>query len=495
MRLSLYRLVVASVITCATVYLIAAALHLHLHLQLPLPHASSSAQAEREQQTPAAEHHDDQLARTQQFWRPWAKVFSNARPRAPPIDVAANNHAPDTSAPWDTTRANREPPQQHIKIPDDTIVALRDAHRDVIEALQDADAALFATKDLFRGAGVVTVAGGEYFGPAVVGIRMLRAAGSTLPVDVFLAGEHEYEQEVCEVVLPKLNAQCLLLTDFMAGDNAKFEITHFQLKSLAMLFSRFQHVLFMDSDSIPLVDPDDLFTREPYVSTGLVGWPDFWMATEAPIFYAIAGLVDGMPTNLPLTSTEAGQILVNKAKHLGTLLLAAYYNIWGPEWYYPLLSQGSLGQGDKNTFETAAIVLGAPWYRVRTAVRALTRVTGQEVKGSAMVQADPRLDYLKYEENEDVTVAPAFIHANTPKMNAGHLVDEGDLQDTKTSKHLRLWGPAHELLKMFDEDVELKTWVVVRDVGCELAGVIKEWKGRQDMCQRLKTHWDAVFAS
>ncbi|KAH0066661.1 nucleotide-diphospho-sugar transferase, partial [Aureobasidium melanogenum] len=247
----------------------------------------------------------------------------------------------------------------------DSIPALQTAHSKFVSTLKSWPDHL--AEQIFSGTGIVIVGGGEYFGPAIIGIHMLRRSGSDLPVQVFVADESEYEDKLCQDYLPKLGAECLILSDFIQG----FEVTHYQLKSLAMLLSSFERVLYLDSDSIPLLKPEtELFAAEPYTSTGLVIWPDFWISTESPSFYDVAG-IGVMPPNLPKSSSEAGQLLINKRKHLKTLLLANYYNIYGPDFYYPLLSQGALGQGDKETFMAAAMVLNSSYYRVKTGVESV----------------------------------------------------------------------------------------------------------------------------
>lgn len=384
---------------------------------------------------------------------------------------------------------NQSPRTQHRELLQglESIPALQAAHSNLTSILQSWPEHL--ARNIFKGTGVVIVGGGEYFGPAVIGIHMLRRSGSNLPVQVFVTDEAEYEDDLCKDYLPKLGAECLVLSDFMQG----FEVTHYQLKSLAMLLSSFEHVLYLDSDSIPLLNPEtELFVKEPYTSTGLVIWPDFWISSESPSFYTVVGL-DKMPSNLPQSSSEAGQLLVNKQTHLKTLLLAVYYNIYGPDLYYPLLSQGALGQGDKETFMAAAMVLNTPYYRVRTGVKAIGREDGIERKGSGMIQVDPFADYQKQKEDKSDQARAAFIHANTPKMNAGHLVDEGDLLTVTDQKPLRLWGPRDEQIKEFGLDLEKTVWELVVQTGCELADVIREWSDRKDLCRRLNDHWDAVF--
>lgn len=351
---------------------------------------------------------------------------------------------------------------------------------------------------VYNGAGIVTVGGGEYFGPAIISLHMLRKTGCTLPVEIFVADTSEYEPSLCEDYLPKYGATCLILSDFLKDGNGahRFEVTHYQLKSLAMLFSSFAEILYLDSDSIPLVDPStELFSTEPYASNGLVIWPDFWIATESPLFYSIAGL-PSFPSNLPKSSSEAGQVLLNKNTHIKTLLLAVYYNIFGPEYYFPLLSQGVLGQGDKETFMAAAVVLEASYYRVKTGVTSIGRNNGHEFKGSAMIQYHPSDDLLssQFQQNGNATVVrPAFVHANTPKMNAGHLVDEGDLFNVNDQTRLRLWGSQAEQDMVFGVDLEKEVWEWLVKTGCKLENVLGEWKGRERLCKRLQQHWNELF--
>jgi len=343
------------------------------------------------------------------------------------------------------------------------------------------------TKDqsLFQGKGVVLVAGGQYFAPAIVSIHALRQKGSNLPVEAFLANQDEWEPYLCEEYLPSLNARCLVMTDFTDDKvhNTTFEVKHFQFKALALLFSSFKEVLLIDSDSIPICNPEtDLFSSTAYRSTGFIGWGDFWIGTESPAFYEIAGL-PSFPENLPQASSESGQLILDKSRHLKTLLLAVYYNVFGPGYYYQLLSQGAMGEGDKNTFETAAVVLGTPYFRVPDTPPAVVgRFDKGEFRGSAMIQMKP-----------GQPGKPAFIHANTPKMNAGQVLDSGDLFEKNTKERLRLWGPKDGNEKFFGEDVEMRIWKIMVDTGCQLEDVLRDWKTRDHLCARLREHYESVF--
>ena len=46
------------------------------------------------------------------------------------------------------------------------------------------------------------------------------------------------------------------------------------LKPYAIAHSRFREVIFLDADTVPLVDPAELFDWEPYRRSGLLLWPD-----------------------------------------------------------------------------------------------------------------------------------------------------------------------------------------------------------------------------
>jgi alpha 1,2-mannosyltransferase len=423
------------------------------------------------------------------FWKRWSKAMHEARPNASAISLAGTA---STLAPSDA-KGPRKPYRDHVLNSATDIELLRQSHGRFVGELDSID----TDNDvgIFKGRGVVMVGGGEYFGPAIIGIHMLRRTGSTLPVEVFVPNDDEYESEVCEVYLAKLNAKCVVLAEFLsqeAQDGGALPILHYQLKAAALLLSSFSEVLLLDSDSIPVLNPDRaIFESEPYLTHGLITWPDFWGATESPRFWDIAGLSE-YPARLPSTSSESGQLVINKKTHLASLLLATYYNVFGQDYYYPLLSQGALGQGDKETFMAAAVALNSTYYRVKTGASSLGRHNGAEVKGTAIVQYLPYDDSTHSDGGKD-TIRPVFLHSNTPKMNAGHLVDEGDLMATDGHSRLRLLGDKASTEKLFKFDVEDSLWDLLVQTGCELADVIREWRDRERLCERLTEHHLLLF--
>lgn len=348
--------------------------------------------------------------------------------------------------------------------------------------------------------GIVTVAGGTYFPVFLVSLRMLRRTGSTIPVEVFLSGEDEYEPEVCTQVLPALGARCMVLTDIFDAAETKveptIEIKRFQYKIFAILFSTFDEVLFLDSDSFPLLDPELVFDSAVYKEYGMITWPDLWATTVSPAYYLIAG--QEPPPIVLRASTESGQFFINKKTHFQTLLIAAYYNYFGESHYYLLLCQGGFGRGDKSTFVPAAIAANQSFYDVSERPRPI----GQDITWLniyALIQADPIQDHnltshgLWRNKNDSVAdpVRPFFLHTNNPKWNSLKLTQPGSdhpaistLDGTPSRAFL---DPPEDVARV--AGVERQLWEEARWVGCELETKFKDWKHEQGICQRLRDHF------
>lgn len=384
--------------------------------------------------------------------------------------------------------------------------------------------------------GIVMTAGGRYVGMALASILMLRRAGSTLPVELFLDGDGDYEATLCETVLPRLGATCHVMeryweamgtADMSADDNdgagsgQPFVFSHFQFKVFSMLFSSFQQLIFLDADCWPVSSPDALLAAEPFASRGLVTWPDLWRPTAAPVLYDIMGLPHDLPAvrevqNAKGRSSESGMLFFDKAVHAGSLLMAVYYNVFGPDYYYPLLSQGAHGQGDKETFVHGALVMGRPFYAVHTPVQVLGRTVNGTYFGAALRQADPSEDW-RLAGSPGLGVAPtdlpkgtgaatAFIHHSLAKINMRTL-DSPDLARSlyardKDGLLSRLWGTAASLRAAAGYDVERAMWDIVRASACGSGGPSERRPGGVGAvrhpdagkgCAELDAYYEAVF--
>ncbi|KAJ5701469.1 hypothetical protein N7488_009017 [Penicillium malachiteum] len=350
--------------------------------------------------------------------------------------------------------------------------------------------------------GLVSTAGGSYLPVLVISLRMLRRTGSTLPMEVFLANESEYEEYICDTVLPSLNASCVVLSHIMDVSLTKIET--YQLKIFAMIFSSFEEILFLDADAFPLERPELLFESEPFVGTYMVTWPDFWASTISPLFFEIADTYT-RPKNFQQT-TESGEILISKKTHSRTLLLATYYNYWGPTHFYPLLSQGAAGEGDKETFIAAATVMTDSFYQVSEPICALGHRKEGGMAGSAMAQFNPIQDHnltrkgiWRVRGHNAPQPDVFFIHANFPKFNPATVFEKHDVNPAllDDGTYTRAWTIPEDVVGQFSKgvDIEKAFWREILWTACELEDKFVSWEELDGICAGVKDYWHVVYES
>ncbi|KAI4961448.1 hypothetical protein J4E86_000476 [Alternaria arbusti] len=363
--------------------------------------------------------------------------------------------------------------------------------------------------------GIVTTADIFYMPIFLVSLRMLRRTGCDLPMEVFIDDWTKYDPEICDTLLPSLNARCVVLSNiYDTATNAK-PPNHYQYKIFSILFSSFQHVLFLDSDAFPTQDPTKLFSAAPYTTHGLVTWPDFWAQTISSHYYHIAAIPE--VASQSRLSTESGQLLINKDIHRASLLMMVYYNYYGPDYYYILLSQGSPGAGDKETFVQAALAVGLPYYQVQTPPSVLGNHMNGTFRGTGIAQADPTLDYeylipmrshihtetlwrdgdlakpnTEIEKGHDrIRKAPhkpsiLFLHQNNLKLDPGKMLDDKRVYGDDDSPH-RMWGPNKDMTEDLGYDAERRLWDVITEEGCRL-------DSRSETCTKVLAHVQGVFS-
>lgn len=433
----------------------------------------------------------DLTAGHQDFWSTFHGYLVKYAPITEPIIEF-------TIAPTERFKAKDALPRpDYLFVEQDDVETMKEAHTGFVGAVTSEPPQLQyvpGTK------GVVSTAGGSYLPVLVISLRMLRRTGSMLPMEVFLADEHEYEEYICDVVLPSLNAKCIVLSRILVAAPAKIE--KYQFKPFAMLFSSFEEILFLDADAFPLEQPDEIFKSELFRTRGLVTWPDFWASSVSPIFYEITG-TPAPPMNLR-QSTESGELFVSKKTHLRTLLLATYYNYWGPSHYYPLLSQGAAGEGDKETFLAAATAMGEPFYQVSESICALGHRKEGGLAGSAMAQFNPVEDFEltrqgKWRVRGDEAPAPGvfFIHANFPKFNPATIFDQHEVNPAfnDDGSYTRAWTIPDDVVGRFSAkvDIEKAFWKEILWTACELETKFVSWEGHDMICDKVRRYWRSVF--
>lgn len=413
-----------------------------------------------------------------------------------------------------------------LYLPTDMFEVLKRSHEYFVSHIPDHYA-----PNTYSGEGIVFIGGGKFSWLSLLSIENLRSAGSKLPIEVMIPQPEEYEPQMCEIILPRLNAKCLLLyeifPDIMSSEKTKkkdstgFKLTGYQYKSLSLLASTFEKVLFLDSDNISVLNPDVLFHSEPFTSHGMILWPDFWRRVTHPMFYDLAGfniterrvrnLMDKVTppevyttgaedpdTEVPLhdregaipdLSTESGQIIVDKKTHFKALLLSFYYNVYGPRHFYPLFSQGGNGEGDKETFIAASVFYNLPVYQMNKPVGVVGHWSNDDYEGVGMIQYDPIIDKLNEDhyKNEilrrineegdnfhygkmdffnylnDAEARPMFFHSNYPKLDPISLFGENKLVDPDGNQW-RMYSDQPDI----GFDFELKQWQLINKYFCSV---------------------------
>lgn len=371
---------------------------------------------------------------------------------------------------------------------------MKSAHSNFIKDIQSTPARLAyvpGTK------GIIATASEHFLATLTVSLSMLRKTGSDLPVEVFLDKPTPYAEDYCFNILRPLNAQCRFLLDIFIAGEAGIDPHSYQFKIFSIIFSSFESVLLLDSDAWPVVQPDPLFHSLPFIDSGLILWPDFWYSSESPYLFEIAK-IDKIPPLNVRPSTDSGMLLYNKAKHSLSLMLATYYNYYGPEYYYHLHSQGGPGEADKETYAWAATAMDEDFYFVKQTVGSLGRHDSSgEYVGTAMAQFDPVQDFFSSAntphprpikdtfqiahpaESKSVSVAPKplFIHANHPKFNP-YIIFDKDKDEIRepvrdsNGEWIRAWMPREQTVQLFGMDIEKSFWETIQSVTCEtLKGV------------------------
>ncbi|PYH48224.1 alpha-mannosyltransferase [Aspergillus saccharolyticus JOP 1030-1] len=470
------------------------------HSQKEGSHAISNSHAGSDQQVHRLWRHD--LAGHIDFWRQFQPLLTAYEPKClPPLRLGM---APSIRF----EQANHDDQAEYLDLLPMDVEDLTRSHDGFVNAIQSNPPQLNYTRNT---RGLISTAGGSYLPVLVISLRMLRRTGSQLPVEVFLASEEEYESYICDKVLPSLNAQCIVLSAILSAIPHATQVQKYQFKLLAMLFSSFEEILFLDADAFALSPPESLFTSEPFITHGMITWPDFWASTISPYYYEITN--QPIPDPPTRQSSESGEVLLSKKTHLRTLLLSTYYNIHGPDFYYPLLSQGAAGEGDKETFVTAAMTLGELHYQVSEPICAIGHTTERGFAGSAMVQFDPIEDFRRYLHRDNtrkhqlghgafITSTAAsppprafFVHANYPKFDPATVFDEHEVNPTKgdDGRFTRAWTGPLDIIQGFGRDVEREFWEEIQWTACELEGKFRAWKGKTGICKRVKRYYKTLY--
>lgn len=205
----------------------------------------------------------------------------------------------------------------------------------------------------FHGRGIVLCAGGDvYFPCAWVCISLLRRAGCTLPIEIWYRGPREMTPHAIEL-LAAFDVTCVDAREVARREHYG-RLDTWEIKPLAIAYSRFEEVLYLDADNAPLRNPEHLFEADAYLQQGALFWPDRfngragkrWLKRAA---WTVCNVRYGAEPEL-----EAGQLVVDKSRCWRALALTLFLNSHS-DYYYRFFF------GDKDTFHVAWRRLGQPY--------------------------------------------------------------------------------------------------------------------------------------
>jgi len=423
-----------------------------------------------------------------------------------------------------------------FKLSQDEHLNLKNSHKTYLEKMPKKFPENIESQ--FNGNGILYAGGGKYNWLVLLSIKMLRDLGSILPIEVFIPNEAEYSVDLCDRIFPIFGAKCILMSNYL--DIKKIKIKGYQLKSMALLLTSFENVLMLDSDNLPLKNPDYLFINEPFLSYPMIIWPDFWRRSTSPAFYDIADIpinetnqirfsygderdhpkplnsiedfnnkisYHDLEGTFPEASSETGQVLINKKIHAKTIFLSLYYNYWGPNYYYPLFAQGQAGEGDKETLLASAHKFNLPYYQVKEYIREYGEIYDNgNIEIAAMGQYDPILDFIqsrnlktfknndfpydRFKDNYNMHLYKnsemLFLHCNQPKLYPWKINGKGfrQIHDSDGNRR-RLYSKY--LIKELGYDFELKIWETMEWIICEHGDInIKGLRNPISWCGKVK---------
>ncbi|OLL22204.1 Alpha-1,2-mannosyltransferase MNN21 [Neolecta irregularis DAH-3] len=425
---------------------------------------------------------------TIELWKTLVVLYESHTPVPSFLKLTSNA----TAIRYDIPETTHEELNQGLLMQDNEVLKTKKIHASLLGGIPP-------YPDIFRGDGIVILGGGVFYMKiALLSLRLLRRTGSRLPVEMWFEDDEEFDDILCAPGsdFEQMNVECRVISHIISKVPTKVRMETYQLKALALIFSNFERVLLLDSDNIPAHDPQVLFDSSPFIESKVVAWPDFWHATVSKYYYQIVNISqesaqDTMESRrshrkAAYRTVESGQLMWDKRHRWKSLVLVLYYNVYGPTFFYNLFSLGAKGQGDKETWLMACRAAGEDFYMVDQEVRSLGWWNGNEFKGTAMAQSDPR-DDIKTLRNENFEVGRFFLHANYPKLNAIDIIEKNTFAiDARTQQRRRMWGGVP--LELFEgRDLEKEAWKEMLQIECE------SHLQNPLVCKIMEEHFDAVF--
>ena len=175
----------------------------------------------------------------------------------------------------------------------------------------------------FAGRGAVLCGGGRYEAGVYVACRMLRRVGWDHPIQVW----HRGDEEPVSARVRRLPGVEIVDAEAHPARAGRRLLGGWEAKSLAILNSPFEEVLFLDADCYPVFDPDECFAPD-HNPHGVVTWPDTPVADDAVHWPSYGLPPDGQ------TGLNGGHYVFTKRRAWALLQLAGHYDDHSDFYYW-----------------------------------------------------------------------------------------------------------------------------------------------------------------
>jgi len=213
---------------------------------------------------------------------------------------------------------------------------------DYMERIPDFD------ESRYKGRGIVMIAGGpKYIACAYVNVNMVRDTGCTLPIELWHIGAFEMDDRA-KALFDGLGVEFVDCMDKLAEVPSR-RVGGWEMNPYAIIHSRFEEIIFLDADNIPLIDLEELFDWPQYRERHAVFWPDFGRLGPERSIWKLLQIEYRDECEF-----ESGQIVVNKRECWNELNLTMCLNEYSDTYYQHIW-------GDKDTYHMAWRYLGTEY--------------------------------------------------------------------------------------------------------------------------------------
>ena len=229
------------------------------------------------------------------------------------LRILFTNHVPLMQSPEDSSSGQAgdlqgDEPLMPLPTSAAEALPLKSTHRQLVESIPP------LPPDYYHGRGIVMLAGGPKSEFAATSLGMLRQLGSKLPVELWFVHITPKERVWCQQLAGQ-GIMCQVLEDLYANAGGGF-LYEEQTETAAMLLSSFDQFIYLSSDTIPVVTPDDIFEAQAFQKSGVVLWPDFWPSSETRWAAFITDLqADASVKKLGDGTIDPAQMVWDKKRH------------------------------------------------------------------------------------------------------------------------------------------------------------------------------------